>query len=138
MGSRVVLLVEDNPDDVFIMQRALEKAGLDLPLHLATDGREAIDYLQGYGQYEDRSQFPLPSLVFLDLKLPYLNGFEVLEWVRRQPGLNDLEVVILTSSGEERDQKRARELAVRTYLIKPPKPEALRAAMAPLLQETEA
>src|SRR5579859_999399 len=134
MAPRALLLVEDNPDDVFIMRRALQKAALDLPLFLASDGREAVDYLQGNGQFADRSQYPLPSLVLLDLKLPYLSGFEVLKIIREHSGLTDLDVIILTSSGEERDQKRAQELGVRGYLIKPPKPDILREAVAPLLQ----
>jgi len=134
MAPRALLLVEDNPDDVFIMRRALQKAALDLPLFLASDGREAVDYLQGNGQFADRSQYPLPSLVLLDLKLPYLSGFEVLKIIREHSGLTDLDVIILTSSGEERDQKRAQELGVRGYLIKPPKPDMLREAVAPLLQ----
>lgn len=121
-----LLLIEDNPDDVFIMRRALKKSGLDLPVHVATDGKEALDYLRGTGPYHDRGQFPIPSMIFLDLKLPYVDGFEVLEWIRQHPVLHDLEVVILTSSAEERDQRKAREFGVKAYLVKPPKPEMLR------------
>ena len=120
-----LLLIEDNPDDVFIMRRALKKTGLDLPVHVACDGNEALDYLRGSGVYQDRRQYPVPSVIFLDLKLPYLTGFEVLEWIRQHPALQDLDVVILTSSAEERDEKKARELGVKAYLVKPPNAEML-------------
>lgn len=129
MNDHALLLVEDNPDDVFIMRRALEKAAIDLPLFLANDGKEALDYLTGKGPFGDRSKFPMPSLIFLDLKLPYLNGFEVLESIRENPALQQLDVVILTSSGEERDQRRAAQLGVSAYLIKPPKPHMLHQAL---------
>ena len=138
MTSHALLLVEDNPDDVFIMTRALKKAGLDLPVFIASDGKEALDYLRGTGPFADRARYPLPSLVLLDLKLPYLNGFEVLEWIRDHPLFHDLQVIVLTSSGEDRDQRRAQELGVSAYLIKPPKPDVLRQAVAPLLQRQTA
>jgi CheY-like chemotaxis protein len=120
LETHPLLLVEDNPDDVFLMQRALKKTGLNLPLQIVTDGRQAIDYLNGAAPYGDREQFPLPSMVFLDLKLPYMNGFEVLEWIRRESTLQDLDVFILTSSPEERDKERAGKLGARAYLVKPP------------------
>jgi len=124
--SCILLLVEDNPDDVFLMRRALKKAGLNLPLHVATDGRQAIEYLSGTAQYGDRDRYPLPSMVFLDLKLPYLNGFEVLEWIREHPELSALDVSILTSSPEDRDKETAQRLGVRAYLVKPPTDASLR------------
>ncbi|HEX4265312.1 MAG TPA: response regulator [Verrucomicrobiae bacterium] len=118
--SCVLLLVEDNPDDIFLMRRALKKTGLEVLMHIVTDGRQAIEYLSGTSQYEDRVQFPLPSMIFLDLKLPYLNGFEVLEWIRDTPGLSELDVSILTSSPEDRDKETASRLGARAYLVKPP------------------
>jgi CheY-like chemotaxis protein len=132
MSSPAVLLVEDNPDDVFIMRRMLKKAGFALPLQVVSDGREALDYLAATGAYEGCSA---PSIIFLDLKLPYVHGLEVLEWIRQQPHLRDLEVVVLTSSAEERDQKRAFELGVKTYLVKPPKPEVLSQTLRAVLSE---
>ena len=125
MSGLVLLLIEDNPDDVFIMRRALQKAGIDLPLHVACDGKEALDYLEGKGVYDQRDQYPLPALVFLDLKLPYLSGFDVLEWIREHPSLRELEVIVLSSSSEDRDENRAHQLGVSAYMVKPPKPEAL-------------
>lgn len=125
--SLQVLLVEDNPDDVFFLERALEKSGLGWSLRVVTDGQEALDYLSGSKTFADRAQHPLPDLILLDLKLPYVSGFEVLGWIREQPGLRGLPVVILTSSPEERDQRRAAELGVRAYLLKPPNETMLRA-----------
>src|ERR1700744_5540013 len=93
-----ILLVEDNPDDVFLMRRALKKSGLEYPMQVVTDGKQALEYLEGSGQFEGRNLFPRPAWVFLDLKLPYLTGFEVLEWLRRDNANLNLEVVILTSS----------------------------------------
>jgi CheY-like chemotaxis protein len=128
-----LLLVEDNPDDQFLMQRALRKSGLTLPLNVARDGREALDYLRGADRFADRQTYPVPTLVFLDLKLPYIDGFEVLEWIREHPVLHDLTVVILTSSGEERDAQRAHQLGVSAYLVKPPRPEILIKTITPLI-----
>lgn len=123
--SKTILLVEDNEDDVFLMRRALRKAGIANPLHVTTDGQQAIDYLSGTGRFADRELFPLPHIVFLDLKLPYVNGFEVLSWMRQQRSLDAVVVVVLTSSAESRDQDKAYALGARSYLIKPPTPEGL-------------
>jgi CheY-like chemotaxis protein len=121
----LILLVEDNDDDVFIMRHALKRAQVTSRVEVATDGQMAVDYLAGNGAYSDREAYPLPSIVFLDLKLPYLTGFEILSWMRTQPGLSDVIVVMLTSSGEERDQTKAYSLGARAYLVKPPKAKDL-------------
>jgi len=137
--SCTLLLVEDNPDDIFLMERALKKTGLRLRLHIVTDGRQAVDYLSGVQEYSDRIRYPLPAMVFLDLKLPYLNGFEVLEWIRKHPVLSGLDVSILTSSPEERDQQTAQRLRARAYLVKPPTDTSLLEVLEPLrLRETVA
>ena len=120
-----LLLVEDNPDDIFLMRRALMKSGLEFPIQIVTDGKQALEYLSGSARYADRQHFPQPAWVFLDLKLPYLNGFEVLEWIRSDAAYRHLEVVILTSSPEERDRQTAARLGARAYLVKPPTPESL-------------
>ncbi|HTL59367.1 MAG TPA: response regulator [Candidatus Limnocylindrales bacterium] len=121
-----ILLVEDNADDVFFMRRALKKSGLDWSMQVVTDGQAAMDFLAGSADYADRTKFPMPSLIFLDLKLPYAGGFEVLDWIRQQPQLREIPVIILTSSPEQRDQRRAAELGVKGYLIKPPSDTVLR------------
>lgn len=118
--TATILLVEDDPNDVFLMKRALKRAEISNPLSVASDGQEAIDYLSGTGKFADRTQCPLPSLVFLDLKLPYKNGFEVLSWIRNQPELNSILVLVLTSSSEERDIQQSYRLGARSFLVKPP------------------
>jgi CheY-like chemotaxis protein len=124
--NQQVLLIEDNRDDVFLMQRAVKKSGVPWTLQVAMDGQEALDFFSGSGKFSDRNQFPMPSLVFLDLKLPYVSGFDVLSSMQSQPELREILVIILTSSPEDRDQQRALELGAKGYLIKPPTGEVLR------------
>lgn len=114
-----VLLVEDDPNEVFLMQRAFQKANLNTPLFVVRDGQEAIDYLNRQGKFADITQFPEPGLMLLDLKMPRKNGFEVLEWVRQQPGLKRLIVVVLTSSDQIADIDRAYDLGTNSYAVKP-------------------
>ena len=124
--EKQILLVEDDENDVFFFRRALRKAELELPLQLVTDGEQAVQYLNGDGKYRDRAAHPLPDIIFLDLKLPYISGMEVLEFIQKQPALLKIEVIVLTSSPEERDRRRAFELGAKDYLVKPAGPAALR------------
>ena len=106
-----ILLVEDSPSDVLLIRRALRKAGIEEPPVVLEDGQAAVEHL---------AACPTPpTLVLLDLKLPRRSGFEVLEWLRAQPGLRRLAVVVLTSSREMRDVDRAYELGANSYLVKP-------------------
>ena len=130
--SSTILLVEDNEDDIFVMRRAMRLGRFSHPLQVVTDGQQAVDYLSGARQYADRERHPLPFVVFLDLKLPYLDGFEILTWVRQQRELDSIVVVVLTSSPETRDQEQAFALGARLYLVKPPTPEALNAVFESL------
>ena len=114
-----LLLVEDDPNDVLLIRRAFRKANLANPIHVASDGDMALAYLQGEGAYANRDAFPLPVLILLDLKLPRRSGLEVLQWLRQQPGLKRLPVVILTSSRETADINHAYELGANSYLVKP-------------------
>jgi len=114
-----ILLAEDDPNEVFLIQRALEKVGLKSPLRVARDGQEAIDYLNHQGDFADPALNPVPTLVLLDLKMPRKNGFEVLDWLRQQPGLKRMFVVVLSSSGEISDINRAYDLGANSYLVKP-------------------
>src|ERR1041385_3660353 len=120
-----ILLAEDNPDDVLLTQLALQKARLVNPLHVARDGEEAIAYLAGTGIYADREQYPLPILLLLDLNMPKVTGFEVLEWLREHSFEHHLSVAILTDSDSGPDMRRAYELGADSYLIKPPNAQAL-------------
>ena len=118
-ASHTILLVEDDPNDVLLIQRASRKARLAYPIQIVEDGEEAVAYLAGRGEYADRERFPLPALVLLDLKLPRKSGHEVLSWLREQPGLKRLPVVVLTSSQEPSDVNRAYDLGANSYLVKP-------------------
>ena len=120
-----ILLIEDTRDDVLLIQRAFRKAGLNVRVHVVNDGEAAVDYLAGKGAYADREQHPLPVLVLLDLKLPRRSGFEVLTWIREQPLLKRLSVVMLTSSDQMPDVNRAYDLGASSYLVKPVEFDAL-------------
>lgn len=119
MAYQTILLVEDDPNDVLLVQRAFRKANLDIPVQVVTNGEAAVAYLTGQDVFTDRETYPLPVLVLLDLKLPRKSGLEVLKWLREQPGLKRLPVVILTSSGEMGDINRAYDLGANSYLVKP-------------------
>jgi CheY-like chemotaxis protein len=119
LQQATILLVEDDPNDVLLMQRAFEKARLANPLRIVRDGEEAIDYLAGEGIYSDREKYPIPLLVLLDLKMPKRSGFEVLAWLRSQEYLSSLPVVVLTSSEEVPDVAKAYRLGANSYLVKP-------------------
>jgi CheY-like chemotaxis protein len=127
--NRAILLAEDDENDVFFMRRALQKAQIELPLHVVPNGQEALDYLSGTGKYGDRDHYPLPSLVLLDLKMPFLDGFDVLTWIQSQWPLKEIPVVVLTSSSEERDRKKAQDLGAKAYFVKPPTIEMIQEMM---------
>lgn len=115
----IMLLVEDDPNDILLIQRAFAKACLVNPLKVVRDGEQAVAYLSGTGDFSDRSRYPLPSLILLDLKLPRKSGLEVLEWLRQQPVLKQTPVIVLTSSKESSDVSRAYDLGANSYLVKP-------------------
>jgi CheY-like chemotaxis protein len=124
-NAAAILLVEDNEDDVFLMKRALKAAGIRNPLFVAEDGQKAIDYLQGTGDFTNRMIHPLPALIFLDLKLPFVRGLDVLTWLRGDERFKSIIVVVLTSSEEPSDLKNAYRLGANSYLVKPPTPQQL-------------
>ena len=119
----MILLVEDNEDDVFLMQRALKLAGIGNPLHVVEDGEQAINFLGRKNEYAGREEHLDPLIVFLDLKMPRKSGFDVLKWLREQSDLPQPHVVVLSSSNAPQDWERVKELGATTYAIKPPTPE---------------
>ena len=122
---KIILLVEDSEDDIFLMRRALKLARISNPLQVVCNGQQVIDYLDGNGAYADRKIYPLPSVIFMDIKLPHIHGFEVLAWMQQRPEFHDIVTIILTSSPGEKDQERAVELGASGYLVKPPNPKML-------------
>jgi CheY-like chemotaxis protein len=116
--SPIILQVEDDANDVFFFQRAMAKLGAAGSVQVARDGQQAIDYLNGTGKFADRSKFPLPALVLLDLKLPRVMGLEVLKWIRKQPGVPRI-VIILSASADQGDIAAAYRLGANAFLIKP-------------------
>ena len=118
ISQPAILYVEDEPTNVMLLRIAFTRAGLTNPVHVAVDGAQAIDYLAGNGPFADRSQHPLPALVLLDLNLPKKSGFDVLSWIRQQPQLSSLPVVIYTSSVGLIDKDTARLLGATDYFIK--------------------
>lgn len=115
----VILVAEDDPNDIFFLRRAFQKAGIKCQIQDVGNGQEAIFYLQGAAPYGNRANYPLPQLLLLDLKMPLMNGFDVLEWLRNRPELAQLPALVLSSSGHEEDVRRARLLGARDYLVKP-------------------
>jgi len=116
---RIVLYVEDEESDVYFMRRSFCRAGLEECLRVVVDGQAAIDYLAGQGLFANRQKYPLPAVVLLDLNLPTVSGFQVLQWIREQPPLRQLPVVIFSSSARAEDRLRATELGANDYLEKP-------------------
>ena len=114
-----ILVAEDDTTDAFFFQRAFRRAGIPVTLHFVRDGQEVIDYLQGTGPFGDRTAYPLPQLLLLDLRMPRLHGFDVLRWIRKRADLNGLLVVLFSSSDEPRDISRAYDLGANWYLVKP-------------------
>lgn len=119
LNRTTILLAEDDQNDVLLIKRAFSKSRIVNPIACVGNGEEAVAYLKGEGVYTDRRQYPLPFLLLLDLKLPRLSGHEVLKWLREQPLLKRLPVVVLTSSKQPADINRAYELGANSYLVKP-------------------
>ena len=117
--KQTILLVDDSADDLFLMRAAFKKAEFNSPLQAVQNGEEAIAYLNSEGVYQDRVQYPLPVVMLLDLNMPRKNGFDVLEWVRAQPALKRLSVIILTASLRSEDVERAFDLGANAFLVKP-------------------
>jgi CheY-like chemotaxis protein len=114
-----ILIIEDDQNDVLLLKKALVRAGVHNPIQVANDGAEAIKYLQGEGNYSDRSHFPFPSVIFSDLKMPRMSGFDVLEWLRRHPQCSIIPIMILSASKEDQDVRKAYQMGTNAYLVKP-------------------
>jgi len=117
--AKCILQIEDDENDVFLLQHVFQEAEITNPVHVARDGQMAIDYLAGVGEFADRQKHPMPCLVLLDLNMPKLNGLEVLAWIRQQPNLRHLVVVLFSASSMPKDVAKAYELGANSYIQKP-------------------
>lgn len=127
--EQTILLVDDSANDLILVRTAFNKAGCNIALQEVHDGEQAIAYLQGEGSYCDRIKYPLPAIMLLDLNMPKMSGFDVLTWVRAQPVLKRLAIVILTASMRNEDVERAFDLGATSFLVKPSELETLAAMM---------
>lgn len=119
MNEAGILMVDDSKLDIELALDAFREAGISTPIHVATGGRAALDYLLGKGEWADRTQHPLPALVVLDLKMPEIDGFEVLRQIKAAPHVRRIPVVILSSSREEEDLARSYDGGANSYITKP-------------------
>jgi CheY-like chemotaxis protein len=106
-ASKTILLVEDNPDDILLLQRAFRKHGLSVPMQIVEHGAKAVRYLSGEGEYGNREKYPLPRLIVLDLNLPIMNGFCFLKWLRSEEQIKKMRAVVLTGSHSSEDARTA-------------------------------
>ncbi|HZQ46640.1 MAG TPA: response regulator [Verrucomicrobiae bacterium] len=116
-----ILIAEDLENDVVLLKMALQREGIHNPIQVVQDGKEAIDYLCGHGIYADRNKYPFPRLLFCDLKMPRMGGFEILKWLRSHSECSIIPVIILTASGQDEDVRRAYQMGANAYLVKPAK-----------------
>jgi CheY-like chemotaxis protein len=118
--QQTILLVDDSENDLVLMKMAFSKADFPTPLQIVYNGEQAIAYLSGEGQYSNRAQFPVPTVILLDLNMPMKDGFAVLEWLRSQPLLpKRISTIVLTASLRLEDVERAFDLGASSYLVKP-------------------
>ena len=129
LEKHTFLMVDDSETSLFLMHEAFKRAKCNHPVQEVHNGEEAIAYLNGDGSYSDRNMFPLPTVMLLDLNMPKKNGFDVLAWVRAQPGLKRLAIIILTASIRSEDVERAFDLGATSFLVKPLSLEELVAMM---------
>ena len=115
----VILIVDDDPNDVLFLKRAFGRIGVRQEIRAVHDGMEAISYLEGSGPYVDRDAHPLPCLLLLDIKMPRMNGFELLRWLRGQKDFKDLPVCMITSSDDLGDREEAGRHGIEVYCVKP-------------------
>ena len=114
-----VLVAEDNHDDAFILQRAFKHCGLGRPAHIVSDGADVINYLRGDPPFNDRTVHPYPDILILDLKMPGVSGFDVLDWLKQNPDYRVIPAIVWSASADRRDVKHAFCLGAHAYLCKP-------------------
>ena len=116
--QHIVLLVEDNADDLIFIQRAIRKAGASVSLQIVGNGEEAVSYLLGEGFYSDRERYPFPALIVTNMKMPRMNGLELLTWIKQQPTLKHLPVLVMSSSENPDEMSKVAALGGSSYFVK--------------------
>jgi CheY-like chemotaxis protein len=119
-ANRPILIAEDQADDVLLLKTALKRAAVLHPIQVVTDGQEVIDYVTGKGRFLDRTTFPFPEAIFLDIKMPRMDGLEVLKWIKAHPSCSVIPTIMFSSSQAEQDVHRAYLYVANAYLVKPP------------------
>ncbi|HWF19253.1 MAG TPA: response regulator [Verrucomicrobiae bacterium] len=117
--KKMILLADDSIDDELFFKHVLKAAGVENPVHVVRDGKEVIAYLKGEGPYADRERFPRPVVLFLDLSMPGMDGWEVLKWLQSQPNRKDLLVIVLAGSSQRRRLREVYEMGANSFLFKP-------------------
>lgn len=120
-NTTTFLLLEDDPNDVFFVEHEFKSAPAHIKLHSVRDGVEAIEYLEGKGKFTDRHRYPLPDIILLDLKMPRLNGFDFLQWLRHKApdNLSLIPAIVMSSSAVQSDIVRCYQLGANSYIVKP-------------------
>ena len=113
-----VLLAEDNDSDLIFLQRAIRKAGVSVSLQLVRNGEEAVNYLLGEGNYANQERYPLPMLIISNMKMPRMNGLELLTWVKQQPNFKHLPVIVMSSSEDPDEMNQVTTLGGSAYFVK--------------------
>lgn len=114
-----ILIAEDSEPDADILMRTLKMAGVVNPIFWVPDGDQVIAYLSGAGQYADREKFPMPGALLLDLKMPRMSGFEVLSWLKNEPQIAGVTVIVVSGTMEMREVSRAYQMGANTFVVKP-------------------
>jgi CheY-like chemotaxis protein len=128
-SAKVILIVDDNPNDARMLESSMQRLKLQNRLETVSDGAGAINYIKGEGVYHDRVLYPPPLLLFLDLKMPSLDGFHVLDWLKRHPQYATFPVVVMGTDRESKQMSRAYDLGAKCYLTKPVTPEDVKATL---------
>lgn len=118
-NKSAILIMEDDENDAWLLQRALQKQNIRNPVRVVPDGEEGIAYLTGRGKYADRSRFPLPGFIITDLKMPLFSGLEVLKWLREHQDFKRIPILVLTSSRADSDVANAYGFGANSYMVKP-------------------
>ncbi len=130
--TAAILIVDDQPDEAALIKRAVLRLRPSGPVIVLPSAKELKDYVNAEGRYIDREAFPYPSLILLDLKMPDMNGFELLEWLKREPLHAAVPVIVVSSFDRQKDIRKSYQLGASTFLSKPVNPERIRGAVRAL------